>query len=54
VTGLVGSLGRGFPQGNTYHSGWIAENLSWYHFAYSFIVAERAEFSGIVRPSPAS
>ena len=27
VTGLVGSLGRGFPKGNAYQSGWIAENL---------------------------
>jgi hypothetical protein len=44
VTGLVGSLGLGFPKGNTYHSGWIAENLSWYHSADSF---NRGRKSGV-------
>ena len=33
VTGRVGSFGRGFPKGNTYHSGRISPKRSVYHSA---------------------
>src|SRR5580700_6789726 len=52
--GRVGSLGRGLPNGNTYHSGRIVPKRLVYHFAYSTIATSKAEFIGILRPSPAS
>src|SRR6266702_8613982 len=54
VTGRVGSDGFGLPKGHTYHSGWGLPNLSLYQLAYSRKTSNRVEFSGIVRPSPAS
>lgn len=54
TTGGVGACGRGLPNGKTYHSGWIFPNRRPYYFEYSTSVASRVEFSGMVRPSPAS
>ena len=54
VTGRVGSLGRGLPNGKTYHSGRVSPNFSRYQTAYSLNTGSREEFSGMVRPSPAS
>ena len=36
VAGLVGSVGCGFPNGNTYHSGRVSPNFSRYHLECSY------------------
>src|ERR1019366_231299 len=54
VVGRVGSRCLDLPKGNRYHSGLVIPKRRVYQRAWSRSAGNRTEFSGIVRPSPAS